>query len=391
MAGRPPLRIGQHGKIGRKYLGNGVWEARCRIRDTDGVTRRVRRVGPPDEYDRHGKLAEDALMEALSQRRPPSGTSDQVGIDTPLMALVEFHLDRLAEDGRAPATQATYRVVAGKLRAKLGGVRVGEATPARIDAALRSMSNTHGPVMARRAKTILRGGLQLAVLANVLGTNPVRDVQPIKSNRPPKGAVALTADQLRNLLVRLRASEYCREHDLVDPFTILVATGLRRCELLGLRWDDFDEMAGTLAVTGKVVRITGDGLIRVNETKTAAGHRTIALPSFAIDVLRQRRSVPYLGQHPVIMFPSTAATWRDPNNFGREWRTVREDLGVPDVTTHSFRKTLATLIDEGGLSARVGADHLGHSKVSMTQDVYMTRGKVHTKVADLLDAAISGA
>jgi integrase len=65
---------------------------------------------------------------------------------------------------------------------------------------------------------------------------------------------------------------------------ILAATGLRRCELLGLRWGDFDENAGTLAVTGKVVRIMGEGLIRVDETKTAAGRRTIALPSFAIDV-----------------------------------------------------------------------------------------------------------
>ena len=118
MAGRPPLRIGQHGKISRKYLGNGVWEAQCRVRDTDGVTRRVRRVGPPDEYDRHGKLAEDALMETLVQRRPPSGAPDQVGLDTPVMVLVEAHLARLAEDGRAPATQATYRVVSGKLRAR---------------------------------------------------------------------------------------------------------------------------------------------------------------------------------------------------------------------------------------------------------------------------------
>jgi hypothetical protein len=227
MVGRPPLRIGQHGRISRKYLGDGVWEAQCRVRDTDGVTRRVRRVGPPDEYDRHGKLAEDALMEALAQRRPPPGAPDQISLDTPVMALVEEHLERLAEDGRSPATQDTYRVVAGKLRSKLGGVRAGEATPARIDAALRSMSNTHGPVMARQAKTILRGGLQLAVLANVLRTNPVLDVQQIKSKRPPKGAPALKADQLRDLLRGLRASEYCRERDLADPFTILIATGLR--------------------------------------------------------------------------------------------------------------------------------------------------------------------
>jgi integrase len=218
------------------------------------------------------------------------------------MALVEAHLDRLAEDGRAPATQATYKVVAGKLRAKLGGVRVREATPARIDAALRSMSNTHGPVMARQAKTILSGGLQLAVMANVLSTNPVRDVQQIKSKRPPKGAPALTAEGLRALLAKLRASEYCREHDLVDPFTLLIATGLRRGELLALRWSDFDETSGTLAVAGKVVRITGRGLTRMNETKSAAGRRTIALPSFAIKCLRQRRTLPYLGEHPVIKF-----------------------------------------------------------------------------------------
>src|ERR1700730_2963704 len=65
------------------------------------------------------------------------------------------------------------------------------------------------------------------------------------------------------------------------------------------------------------------------------------------------------------------------------------------IETHTAsaerRRTLATLIDDRGLSARVGADHLGHSKVSMTQDVYMARGKTHTQVADLLDDAISGA
>ena len=59
-----------------------------------------------------------------------------------------------------------------------------------------------------------------------------------------------------------------------------------------------------------------------------------------------------------MIFPSTAGTLRDPNNFGRLWRTVRDELGVPGVTTHSFRKTVATLIDEQGLSARIGADHL---------------------------------
>ncbi len=54
---------------------------------------------------------------------------------------------------------------------------------------------------------------------------------------------------------------------------------------------------------------------------------------------------------------------------------VRVDLGVPDVTSHSFRKSVATMIDDAGLSAGIGADQLGHAKVSMTQDKYMRRGR----------------
>jgi integrase len=59
-----------------------------------------------------------------------------------------------------------------------------------------------------------------------------------------------------------------------------------------------------------------------------AGRRTIPLPRFAIDMLEQRHQLPYVGQQAVI-FPSTAGTLRDPNNFGKEWRTARKQLGMP--------------------------------------------------------------
>jgi integrase len=54
----------------------------------------------------------------------------------------------------------------------------------------------------------------------------------------------------------------------------------------------------------------------------------------------------------------------------------------------AFRKTVTTLVDDSGLSARIGADQLGHARPSMTQDVYMSRGQVHTEVADVLDQAV---
>jgi len=385
MAGRPPLRIGQHGKISREYLGCGVWVARCKYRDTDGVTRRVERRGPADDFDKHGKLAEDLLIEALAERRPPA--TEEIGPDTLVMTLVAQHLRRLGEDGRSPATLATYTFAVEKLKKFLGGVRVREASTARLDAALRSMRTAHGATMARQSKTVLLGGLQLAVMADAISSNPVRDVNTIRPKSRPQGAAALSAEQVRGLLTGVRGSDYCKQHDLADPITLLVATGLRRSELLALRWEDFDADAATLKVTGKLVRATGHGLQRIDETKTDAGQRTLPLPKFAVDMLKARRGADFIGEQKMI-FPATSGTWRDPNNFGKEWRNVREQLGLPEVTTHSFRKTVATLIDDNGLSARVGADQLGHARVSMTQDRYMSRGRVHTEVADLLDRAI---
>jgi integrase len=82
---------------------------------------------------------------------------------------------------------------------------------------------------------------------------------------------------------------------------------------------------------------------------------------------------------------------RDPENFAGQWRTARDELGVPAVSTHSFRKTVATLIDDAGPSAQIGADHLGHAKVSMTQDRYMSRGRVHHQVAELLEQTVISA
>lgn len=153
---------------------------------------------------------------------------------------------------------------------------------------------------------------------------------------------------------------------------------------MGLRWADFNEKQRTLTVTGKVVRVAGKGLIRFDSAKTKLSRRTVSLPKFAVEALSRRRQVPFLGEQDVI-FASSTGTFRDPDNFGAQWRKVRDDLGVADVTSHSFRKSIGTLIDEDGMSARVGADQLGHSKVSMTQDRYMVRGRVHKEVAEMLD------
>lgn len=75
----------------------------------------VQRVGPADDYDKHGKLAQDALIEALNERRRLS-ISGEVTTETTVYDLVERHLTRLEEKGRSPATMSTCRYNATKLK-----------------------------------------------------------------------------------------------------------------------------------------------------------------------------------------------------------------------------------------------------------------------------------
>ncbi|MEU4345691.1 tyrosine-type recombinase/integrase [Nocardia sp. NPDC023852] len=83
-------------------------------------------------------------------------------------------------------------------------------------------------------------------------------------------------------------------------------------------------------------------------------------------------------------------TLRDPQNVGHEWQRVRDALGIPDVTPHSLRGAVATILDDAGLSARVTADVLMHVDPAMTQRRYMARGRVHQAAADALERAVSG-
>ncbi len=268
----------------------------------------------------------------------------------------------------------TYRSAARKLRKFSEALRVGDATPGRLNAVIRSIRQAHGANMARHGRTLLRGGLQIAVLDDVLGANPVAQVSRIESDHKPKGAPALDGVQLRDLLGKLRASETCREKDLVDPDHRVHCD---RAAAVGAAGPS----VGRLRRGRRHHHRLGEDRPNRRCRSTAIGQgqdRLVGADGTATGVRRHRASgaawSPFWGQQRMI-FPSSAGTCRDPDNFDKQWRKVRDALGVPDVTSHSFRKSVATMIDDAGLSARIGADQLGHAKVSMTQDRYMRRGE----------------
>ncbi|MEV6227226.1 site-specific integrase [Saccharopolyspora shandongensis] len=162
----------------------------------------------------------------------------------------------------------------------------------------------------------------------------------------------------------------------------MLATGVRIGEALAVQWSEVDLDKGVVHVHFTVVR--GKGLIR-KSTKTECGERTLPLPSWTVEMLKKRHAGGVGLDRPV--FPEGLGGLRDPSNTRRDLRNARGAIGFAWVTSHVFRKTAATILDAAGLTARVVADQLGHSRPSMTQDVYLGRKAVGREAAQALEGA----
>ncbi len=205
--------------------------------------------------------------------------------------------------------------------------------------------------------------------------------------RPRREPRALTPAEREGLLRHLQHDETARRRDLPDLVFFMLATGVRIGEALATLWSEIDLEAGTVQITSTLIRVKGEGLLRKG-TKSRAGERRLPLPMSAVAMLRRRFMTGARLDQP--LFPDVNGDFRDPANVRRELREARSD-DLAWITSHTFRKTAATILDEAALSARLVADQLGHSRPSMTQDVYLGRRAVDSQAALALEAALRDA
>jgi integrase len=120
------------------------------------------------------------------------------------------------------------------------------------------------------------------------------------------------------------------------------AAGPRIGEAAGATWDAMDLDAGTVEV--RVVRLEGVGLSIKWRPKSRSGYRTLELPGWAVEMLRRRREKARANEWSVV-FTAPLGGLRDPSNTQADLRVVFADAGHPWVTSHVYRKTVATLMD----------------------------------------------
>lgn len=438
--GRPPSPIGVPGRVNLTQLRPGVWQAMVRVRDATGKRRPVKRSSPPKTNsrghaipDRDGTRARQAVLVAAAAM----GLSPLDAGITPETTIRDLYLEHyrpyLVDQDRASSTLKRYDGEAEHFDSAFGYRRLTETPTPVIEAYLKAVAQTRGPDTAKTARSVLSGMFRYAIRMSegAVTVNPVREVVMAKkpgSSKKSKGARHLTVEELRYILIAVRTStlpcppllakaereknrkryapptvaEFCERVDLVDWVTLLTATAHRRAQSLAVRWTDLDRDLEILTPSKKLIREIGVGLVLADiDGDTKASENQIALPQFAVEALKARRKRlaerrllypdPIKPEFAELVLPSENWTPRDPNNVGAQWRRVRSALDLPDdITPHSFRKAVATIIDDAGLSARVAADVLGHADPSMTQRVYFARGRAHPAAATALHAAIGG-
>ncbi|WP_460580980.1 tyrosine-type recombinase/integrase [Humibacter ginsengisoli] len=231
------------------------------------------------------------------------------------------------------------------------------------------------------AHAVLRSMLSEAMREQLVSRNVATLVRTPRLEK--QEVTPWTADEVASF--SLAASS----HRLSALFTLAYSVGLRRGELLGLRWTDVDLARGLLHVRQTLQRLGADRGLVMGPPKSVRSRRTIPLPSTAASALdRHRREqdselavLPGLFNEHGLVFTTAIGTPIEPSNLRREFNALIEKAGVRRIRFHDLRHTCASLLFAQGVPPRVVMDLLGHSTLSITTDLY-----AHVMPSALVDA-----
>jgi integrase len=284
------------------------------------------------------------------------------------------YLDRwLSDSVRATVRASTYErhegIVRTHLKPTLGRIKVKNLTPTHVRGLHREKLDAGlAPSTVRKIHSTLHKALSQAESDGLIP----RNAAAVKAPRPdPEEMHPLSADEAKALLKASRGERF------EALYVLAITTGLRRGELLGLRWRDVDLKSGVLRVGRALVR--EGGRYRLGETKTKRGHRSIRLTSLAVRTLgadrkrqlEERMRFAGLQEDHDLVFATQKGTPLNPENVvKRSFKPLLNRAGLPEIRFHDLRHTCATLLLGRGVHPKLVQELLGHATIAMTLDTY---------------------
>ena len=288
---------------------------------------------------------------------------------------VKQYLEQWLEQVHKPAIRegsyVTYHSVLNKhVYPAIGHIPLQKLTPQQLQALYASV--TEKGLSAKTVHVIhaiLHKALDHAIKWGLIARNVCDSVSLPRKTRHQ--IQPLTGEQCQKLL------QVAQGHKFEGLLTLAIATGMRRGELLALRWQDVDLERKTLQVRRTVDQLPHRGYVE-NDPKTVRGTRQIVLPEFVITALQKQqeyqkelqRKAGNKWQDHDLVFSNDYGEYVSPKYLWSKFKALLKEAKLPNIRFHDLRHSAATLLLTMGVHLKVVQELLGHSQISMTLDIY---------------------
>lgn len=278
------------------------------------------------------------------------------------------------EENLSPTTVYGYKIIINNhLVPSMGAVQLKDLKPLMLNEYYSEKLKTLSGRTVLHHHRMLRKALQDAVGWQLIKSNPCDAVEPPKATKYK--AEVLDIDEIRKLINALKG------HKLEVPVSLMLFLGLRRGELLALKWSDIDFEKSTITIQRNLVRAGEAGVeLILKEPKTEDSIRSIPLSDGIVDMLEKHKinqksqklkfGKYYKDKDLEFVFTEEDGSLINPASFSHRFGDFLKENGLKEIRLHDLRHTNATIMLMSNIPAKVASQRLGHSNISTTLDIY---------------------